>query len=70
MTIVIIIGVIAGIIIGFHTGSGHAHYRHQKAGCARTSRRRPSLWAALGRGAFVWLSVPVGGGFRLGHRLP
>jgi hypothetical protein len=63
------IGLVA-VYIAFHAGSGAAHYRHQRAGCAGTvRRRRPSVWASLGRGPYVRLSVPIGGGFRLTHKL-
>jgi hypothetical protein len=65
-----IVGLVVGVALGFHGGSGAAHYRHFRNGCAAgRGHRRPSVWACLGRGAFVWLSVPVGAGFRLGHRL-
>jgi hypothetical protein len=58
----------AGYLL-FHLGAGSAHYRHAKAGCARTGHRRPNIWASLGRGPFVWLSVPLPGGFRIGRKL-
>jgi hypothetical protein len=56
------------IYAGFHLGAGHAHYRHQRRGCM-TGHRRPRVWASLGRGPFVWVSVPLPGRFRLGRRL-
>lgn len=64
--IIVVTAVIVGLIT-FWLGHGHANYRHART--CRSGHRRPSLFASLGRGPFVWGSVPVGGGFRLGHRL-
>jgi hypothetical protein len=64
MIITITAVIVAALIVGFHFGHGHANYRH-----ARASGRKPRLFASLGRGAFIWGSVPVGEGFRLGHKL-
>ena len=66
----LIAGLVLGLALGFHGGSGVAHYRHQRSRCDATrSHRRPSLWASLGRGPYVRLSVPLPGGFRISHRL-
>jgi hypothetical protein len=58
--------IIAGLVIyaAFHLGAGHAHYRHQRA----HGRRGVSVyWNSARRGP--WVSVPLPGGFRVGHRL-
>ena len=66
----LIAGLVLGVALGFHGGSGVAHYRHFRNGCAAgRGHRRPSVWASLGRGPYVRLSVPLPGGFRISHRL-
>lgn len=68
--VALIAGGILGLLIGSHLGAGSAHYRHQRRACnAMRGHRQPRLFASLGRGPFVWLSAPLPGGFRLGHRL-
>jgi hypothetical protein len=67
--VILLLSVVFGVVLylAVHLSAGHAHYRHQKAGCAAAGHRAPSLWASLGRGPYVYLSTPIGGGFRLGH---
>jgi hypothetical protein len=58
--------VIAIVIVyaAFHLGSGHAHYRHHRG----HGRRGIGIyWNSVGRGP--WVSIPLPGGFRVGHRL-
>jgi len=63
MLILIIVIAVAGLYTGFHTGHGHANYRHARhAGYRRT----PSLYIGA-RGP--WISVPGPFGTRIGHRL-
>jgi hypothetical protein len=57
------IGVLLVFYAGFHTGHGHANYRH---GVTRP-HRAPSIWWSLGRGP--WISIPGPFGTRIGHRL-
>lgn len=61
---------------GYHLGAGKTHYRYQQLAPPRASgnghaHRRPNVWASLGRGPYVnaWGSIPLPGGFRLGHSL-
>jgi len=61
--VIIWIAIIVGLAIGLHLGAGQAHYRHARA----SGRSRKSSLFIGSRG--VWASVPVGGGFRIGHRL-
>ena len=69
VVIALIAGVIFGMYVALHSGAGHAHYRHQRAGCARTGHRKARVYASLARGPYVRMSVPVGGGFRISHKL-
>jgi len=64
MIIVITAVIVAALIVGAHFGSGATHHRYQRA-----MGRRPRLFASLGRGAFVWGSLPGPLGTRVGHRL-
>jgi len=73
-----IISAIAGglIYLAFHFGAGHAYYRHAKAAPQPQGRHhgpqpRVSIWASLARGPYIgaWGSIPLPGGFRLGHKL-
>lgn len=57
----VILGTCAYLL--FHGGHGVSNYRH---GRARGLGRRPSLYLGV-RGP--WLSLPVPGGFTIGHRL-
>lgn len=77
---VLITGLLFGVavVFAFWAGAAHAHHRHARAACpvhpqthqvASGRRRKPSAWVSLGRGPFVWLSVPLPGGFRIGRRL-
>lgn len=59
--------VVAALVVGFHFGSGHAHWRHQRNGCAVNIHRRANLWWSLTRGP--WVSLPLFGGLRIGGRL-
>jgi hypothetical protein len=59
---VIVIIAIAFIYGAFHAGSGHTHYRYQRAGGLK-----PNLYWSLGRGPYASIRLP--GGFRVGHRL-
>jgi hypothetical protein len=70
VTVGIIVGAVIGLLVGVHGGSGYTHYRHQRAGCPQgTGHRKPRLFASLARGVFVWGSLPLGDGFRIGHKL-
>jgi hypothetical protein len=60
----LLIGGVIGLLIGIHGGAGATHHRYQRA-----MGRKPRLFASLGRGAFVWGSLPLPGGFRVGRRL-
>jgi hypothetical protein len=56
----------------FHLGAGATHYRYQQIPPpGGRGHRKPNVWASLGRGPYVrmWGSVPLPGGFRLGHSL-
>jgi hypothetical protein len=58
--------IIAAVVVGyllFHAGHAHANYRH---GRARGRRGIGLVWYA---GLGPWVSVPLPGGFRVGHRL-
>lgn len=56
---VLIIAVIA--YLGFHLGSGHAHYRYRKA-----HGLRPNFYWSSVMGPYASIKI---GGFRVGHRL-
>jgi hypothetical protein len=59
----VIVAVVVGYLL-FHLGAGHAHYRHHRA----HGRRGVSVyWNSAMRGP--WVSVPLPGGFRVGHKL-
>lgn len=76
---------LAWVLVGFvsaaafHLSAGLVHHRYQQIAPPQSAdrnghihhRRPPSIWASLGRGPFVnvWGSVPLPGGFRLGHSL-
>lgn len=65
MTVIVVTAVIvAAVLVGAHFGAGATHHRYQRA-----MGRKPRLFASLSRGAFVWGSLPLPGGFRIGHRL-
>jgi hypothetical protein len=66
MSVVTIVtaAVVAALIVGFHFGAGHAHYRQ-----ARARGGRAGLLVSLARGPYIRGSVPVGKGFRLTHKL-
>jgi hypothetical protein len=57
----ILLGVI--VYLAFHVGHGVSNYRHGR----RHGRRGIGLVWYLGRGP--WVSVPLPGGFRVGHKL-
>ena len=61
LTLIIIVAAVA--YLAFHTGHGHASYRHARA---RGGGRMPSLYLGA-RGP--WISVPGPFGTRIGHRL-
>jgi hypothetical protein len=72
--------IIAGCLLylGFHFGAGLTHHRYQQLAPPQArnvgsgySHRKLNVWASLGRGPYVnmWGSIPLPGGFRLGHNL-
>jgi hypothetical protein len=64
ITISAIVTFVILLAFAFHAGAGAATYRHAK-NCP-SGHRKPRLLACLGRGVFVWGSLPAGDGLRLG----
>jgi len=64
MTALIAVLIIAALVAGHHAGHAHANYRYYRA----QGRRGIDLFWSSARGPYV--SIPVAGGFRIGHAVP